>query len=61
MKKKYRRVRPIFTYTLGSLGIIAFLFGMLAHGSTLGTTFELLGLGMFTLTIRIADKIEVKS
>lgn len=61
MKKKYRRVRPIFTYTLGAFGIIAFTYGLLAHGSTIGTVSQVLGFGAVMLSVLTVEKFEVKA
>lgn len=61
MKKRYRRIRPIFVYPIMILGVISFEFGMIAHGSTMGMMHELLGMLIIFLSIYMgAVRFEVK-
>ena len=61
MKKRYRRVRPIFVYPVMIAGVIAFMFGLIAHGSKMGMMHELLGMFISILSIYMgAERFEVK-
>lgn len=48
---KKRKIRPIFVYLVMIIGVALFEFGMIAHGSKMGTTCELLGMSISILSI----------
>lgn len=61
MKKRYRRIRSIFVFPVMIIGVASFMFGLIAHGSIMGTLFELLGMLISLLSIFMgASRFEVK-
>lgn len=62
MKKRYRKIRSVFVYLVMVIGVGTFLFGVIAHGSTMGTIFESLGMLISSLSIYMgAVRFEVKA
>lgn len=59
---KKRRVRKEFVITTMITGVSFFEYGLMAHGSLLGTHFELLGMAVIALAIFLGcAEFEVKN
>lgn len=59
--RKVRKIRSVFVVVVMILGVWTFMFGMLAHGSTIGTSCEILGMCLSCLSIYMgAVRFEVK-
>lgn len=51
-------IRKLCTYSLGIVGDLTFLYGLLMHGSKLGAIVEVLGFVMMGIAIILVAKSE---
>ena len=59
--RKYRKVRPVFTYMIVTVGTLLAIYGALWHRYQKGMVFYILGCALFFLGLHLMDKkFEVK-
>ena len=54
-----RRLKPIVTYPILLISVLVFLYGLLAHGSPVGTTCEVIGTLLMSVSI-VLPNLEFK-